>query len=50
MTTQIISVVDQMRAVFTALFEATPQAVMGRSCEVMAVNAPPVTQTPTPGA
>jgi len=50
MPTQIISVVDQMRAVFAALFEATPQAVMRRSCEIRAVDAPPVTQTPTPGA
>jgi hypothetical protein len=48
--TQIISVVDQMRAVFTALFEATRQAIMRRSREIMAVDAPPVTQTPTPGA
>ena len=50
MPTQIIPVVDQMRAVFTALFEATPQAVMRRSWEIMAVGAPPVPQTPTPGA
>jgi hypothetical protein len=50
MPTQISSVVDQMRAVFTALFEAIPQAVMRRSCEIMAVDAPPVMQTPTRGA
>jgi hypothetical protein len=50
MTTQLISVVDQMRAVFTALFDAIPQAVMRRSCEIMAVDAPPVTQTSTSGA
>jgi len=50
MTTQIISVVDQMRAVFNALFEATAQAVMRRSGEIMTINTPPVTQTPTPGA
>jgi hypothetical protein len=50
MPTQIISVVDPMRAVFTALFDATLQAVTRRSWEIMAVDAPPVTQTPTPGA
>jgi hypothetical protein len=50
MPTQIISVIDQMRAVFTALFEATPQAVTRRSWGIMAVDALPVTQTPTPGA
>jgi hypothetical protein len=48
--TQIISVVDQMRAVFTALFEATPQAVTRRSWKIMAIDALPVPQTPTPGA
>jgi hypothetical protein len=50
MPTQIISVVDQMRAVFAALFEATPQAVTRRSWEIMAIDSLPVPQTPTPGA
>ena len=50
MTTQIISVVDQMRAAFTALFEPTKQAVLRRSCEIMAVDVLPATQPPTPGA